>query len=243
MGESKRKAKMAKPRQFNKISLTERPDIPVVGGKLEPELLAQLKAEVLRQRDANPTPFNQGLAGMIREEYHFNPEKLPGMIGYIEDMFQTYCKHFGLYQDKVSCLGHLWANFQRKHEFNPIHNHTGAVSFTIWVQIPYDIAAEQAMFPNGTVNVTSNFAFVYSGTTEDIVTYNFPVQQDWEGMIVMWPSWLRHMVNPFYTSDGYRISLAGNIYVLGENYKCNSTDDPDEIIRQSMALQQQQQGR
>jgi hypothetical protein len=236
MGESKRKAKQPKPRQFNKIDLTERPDIPVMAGKLELGLLQAVRAEALRQRTANPQSFNHGLAGMIKEEYHFNPEAVPGLLTYIEEMYETYNRHFDLFGDKVSCLGHLWANFQKKHEFNPIHNHTGAVSFTMWIQIPYDLAAEQAQFPQGTVNVTSNFAFVYSGTTEDIVTYNFPVQKDWEGMIVMWPSWLRHMVNPFYTSDDYRISIAGNIYVLGENYKCNSSDDPDEIIRQTLAL-------
>ena len=237
MGESKRKAKQPRPRSFNRVDLLDNDSIPVMAGKLEPALLATLKAEILRQHAAAPTPANHGLAGMIREEYLFDPLPVPGFLAFIEEMYETYNQHFGLYGDKVSCLGHLWANFQKKHEFNPIHNHTGAVSFTVWVQIPYDIAAEQNLFPKGTVNVTSNFQFVYPGLTERIAMYNFPVARDWEGMIVMWPSWLMHTVYPFYTSDDYRISLAGNIYVLGENYKCVPTDDPDGIILQNLAAQ------
>ena len=237
MGESKRKAKQPRPRSFNRVDLLDNDSIPVMAGKLEPALLATLKAEILRQHAAAPTPANHGLAGMIREEYLFDPLPVPGFLAFIEEMYETYNQHFGLYGDKVSCLGHLWANFQKKHEFNPIHNHTGAVSFTVWVQIPYDIAAEQNLFPKGTVNVTSNFQFVYPGLTERIAMYNFPVARDWEGMIVMWPSWLMHTVYPFYTSDDSRISLAGNIYVLGENYKCVPTDDPDGIILQNLAAQ------
>ena len=31
----------------------------------------------------------------------------------------------------------LWVNFQRKHEFNPFHDHSGALSFVLCVKIPY----------------------------------------------------------------------------------------------------------
>ena len=234
MGESKRKAKQPKPRRFNSVNLLDNDSIPVMAGKLEFSLLSALKAEIVKQHADNPTPANHGLAGMIREEYLFDPTPVPGLFGYIEEMYETYNQHFKLFGDKTSCLSHLWANFQKKHEFNPIHNHTGAVSFTIWVQIPYDITEEQSLFPKGTVNVTSNFQFVYPGKTERIAMYNFPVERDWEG-ILMWPSWLMHTVYPFYTSDEYRISLAGNIYVLGENHKCVPTDDPDGIILQNLA--------
>ena len=34
-------------------------------------------------------------------------------------------------------LNGLWVNFQKKCEFQPIHNHTGQFSFVIWMDIPY----------------------------------------------------------------------------------------------------------
>ena len=32
----------------------------------------------------------------------------------------------------------FWVNYQNKHEFNPIQNHSGVYSFVIWLKIPYD---------------------------------------------------------------------------------------------------------
>ena len=39
-------------------------------------------------------------------------------------------------------LDKLWVNFQKKHEFNPIHNHFGAFSFACWINIPYNLDDE-----------------------------------------------------------------------------------------------------
>ena len=35
-------------------------------------------------------------------------------------------------------LTSLWVNYQKQHEFNPIHHHTGLFSFTVMMKIPYD---------------------------------------------------------------------------------------------------------
>jgi len=37
------------------------------------------------------------------------------------------------------------------------------------------------------------------------------VENGWEGRVVMFPAKLLHVVYPFYTSNGYRISIAGNL--------------------------------
>lgn len=235
MGEKKRRAQATVgKREFRQVLLADNDSIPVLTGKLEPELLSAFKSEIARQHGDGPTPFNQGLAGAIKEEYLYDTSRSPQLVSYIEEMYDTYSRYFNLYQDKIGCLSQLWVNFQRKHEFNPLHNHTGAVSFVCWVGIPYDIDAEMAISSSGTCNVTSNFQFVYPGKTERIAMHNFPVATEWEGTVLMWPSWMLHCVYPFYTSDGFRITVAGNIFVLGENYKTNPNDDPDEYIRQSL---------
>ena len=33
-------------------------------------------------------------------------------------------------------LTDLWVNYQYKHEFNPLHDHSGVYSFVIWMKIP-----------------------------------------------------------------------------------------------------------
>ena len=43
--------------------------------------------------------------------------------------------------DKISSelkLESLWVNYQKQHEFNPLHNHFGLISFVIWMKIPTD---------------------------------------------------------------------------------------------------------
>jgi Putative 2OG-Fe(II) oxygenase len=208
-------------RTFQHIALEDNDTIPVLAGNLEPELLAMIKEAVLKIKDDNPIAHNQHLAGAIKEEYTVKPAKIPELLYYLDEMYATYSHHFknipSIMKDiafesgaKVE-IGDFWVNFQKKHEFNPIHHHDGLVSFVLWIQIPFDIEKEKAMYNGGTINVTSQFQFVYPGLTNDIALKSFPVEKEWEGTILMFPSSLNHCVYPFYTSDDYRISLSGNL--------------------------------
>ena len=40
-------------------------------------------------------------------------------------------------QDRNVVLKSVWVNFQKKYEFNPLHDHTGIISFVIWIDVPY----------------------------------------------------------------------------------------------------------
>ena len=109
-------------------------------------------------------------------------------------------------------LSSCWVNFQQKHEFNPPHVHRGLMSFVIWIQIPYDIDKEEAHFPYITEgNKTSKFQFHYSDTLGIHRQIAINVNKDMEGVICLFPAGMMHSVNPFYTSDGFRISIAGNV--------------------------------
>ena len=217
-------------RDFKTVPLFDNSNISVLSGNLEAPLLKKLKEEVLKLRDNNPIPYNAGLAGAIKEEYIFDPTTVPGLGLFINHMYEVYRDHYKVFQGKESWLSPIWANYQRKHEFNPIHNHTGALSFVIWTQIPYNIEDELNVITTSTSNVTSQFQFVYPSMSNNIGMTNFPVAKTWEGTVLMFPSWLMHTVYPFYTSDDFRISVAGNLFVEGENYKSNPTDDPDRYI-------------
>lgn len=208
-------------RKFQHVVLEDSSDIPVLAGNLEPELLAGLKEILLKIKDDNPVAHNEQLAGAIKEEYTVDPSKVPELLHYLDEMYATYSNHFdkipsvvkgiSFDADTKTELGTLWVNFQKKHEFNPIHHHDGLISFVIWIKIPFDITKEQALYNRGTVNVTSQFQFVYPGLTNDIVLKSFPVEKEWEGTVLMFPASLNHCVYPFYTSDDYRISMSGNL--------------------------------
>ncbi len=106
-----------------------------------------------------------------------------------------------------------WINFQKKHEFNPRHIHTGNYSFVLWIQIPYDLEEELklANCVNTKLKHNSLFCFSYLNKFGNTVDNPLPIDKTWEGTMILFPSNLEHQVYPFFTSDDYRISISGNL--------------------------------
>jgi hypothetical protein len=106
----------------------------------------------------------------------------------------------------------LWVNFQKKTEFNPLHNHSGVYSFVLWLDIPYTYEEEN----NRESSIESNkpvagcFEFVYP-SMEGIDTMTIPVDKTYNGVLAVFRSNTKHLVYPFYTSDDYRITVSGNV--------------------------------
>ena len=110
----------------------------------------------------------------------------------------------------------MWANFQKKFEFNPIHFHSGLFSFIVFLQIPYDLEEEDKVFPyvHHTGKATSRLSFLvthghsYLTGVRDI---RINVDKSFEGKMLLFPASLQHLVYPFYTSEDYRITVSGNL--------------------------------
>jgi hypothetical protein len=130
----------------------------------------------------------------------------------IEKAFsQVYTKDqvFGKPADPV--LGPLWVNFQKKYEFNPLHNHSGMFSFVIWMKIPYDWRDEKELpwvKGSNSEETVGNFVLV----DPSMSNHAFFMDKTMEGHCVFFPSNFYHMVYPFYTSDEERVSISGNIF-------------------------------
>jgi len=200
-----------------------------VSQKFTDEELAPIKEEIaLIQKDfSKADPFQYGLAGHIQNEY-----KLTKSFGQLEKLLfplvQAYNQEYPIYYGNMQnatdvltpiLLGKAWVNFQKKLEFNPHHDHSGLFSFVLWINIPYDLEEERKVFPQftdtGRDSKTSCFEFVYTDTTGRIRPHLLHIDKNYEGMCVLFPSSVPHQVYPFYTSDGYRISISGNFYLKG----------------------------
>ena len=106
----------------------------------------------------------------------------------------------------------LWVNFQKKAEFNPIHFHNPSIlSFVFWLKVPYAHADEVANYCPSRCEEVGCFNFHFLSTLGELKKFTFPVDETWEGKFILFPGALNHSINPFYTSDGIRISVAGNI--------------------------------
>jgi hypothetical protein len=163
------------------------------------------------------------LAGNIKEEWNMD-QSIPLFNSYILNLINK--SHFHLNylkterkkfsdENKVPLLqlSHFWVNFQKKYEFNPVHNHSGLFSFVIFVQIPYDLKKELGEGPGSLSN--SNFTSCLQfhttnilGRHQDEVVY---IDKSYEGGIYFFNAETMHCVYPFFTSDDYRITVSGNV--------------------------------
>lgn len=159
------------------------------------------------------TRFNQGLAGHLNNEYHLFECKsyienllLPLVNEYKNRFPHFYCKSGPYFLDNV------WVNYQKKHEFNPVHYHYGIFSFALWLKMPYYVEDEYNTFPHiiAGENITASFCFQYTDALGEIQRYPIPADKTCENKLVFFPAKMRHFVNPFYSSDEYRISVSGN---------------------------------
>ena len=124
---------------------------------------------------------------------------------------QVYTKDRSFGKPANPVLGPLWVNFQKKYEFNPLHDHGGMFSFVIWMKIPYDYENEKELpwvKGSNSEQTVGNFALVDRSMHSQI----FFMNKDIEGHCVFFPSNFYHMVYAFYTSDEERVSISGNIF-------------------------------
>ena len=166
---------------------------------------------------------NTHLIGHLKEEYK--------IVNFSED-FERYIINCSLQQpvyntwqglsinseNRPIYLDNLWVNYQKKYEFNPPHDHSGFVSFIIFVKIPYDLNEEEKCYPylgktSRTTNHTSKLSFLNVGSDGIIKVDPIDVDKSFEGKMLMFSAKQMHEVYPFYTSDDYRITVSGNLKI------------------------------
>jgi hypothetical protein len=188
--------------------------LPVNLFKILKEKILLLKGKVQNQ---------QKLAGNIEEEWSLN-ESIPFFEKYffslinknnyhLNSLLREQRKFKDINKTPLLQLMNLWVNFQKKHEFNPIHNHSGLFSFIIFVQIPYNLNQELKNGPGrlSNSNFSSCLQFHFTdlfGRPKNDIVY---VDKTYEGGVYFFNAETMHCVYPFFTSDDYRISVSGNI--------------------------------
>jgi len=174
---------------------------------------------------------NTKLIGNIEEQYLMdfrNQINLYKLETYLRGLASIYEKKFNY----MSCMGNrsmsldqgmsfdlrlrnCWVNFMKKYEFNPIHNHSGLYSFNIFVKIPYDLKKEfdSPRTQNKDQRFPGCFSFYCGNGLGEFVPHVIHADKEWEQVILLFPSITQHCVYPFYTSDDYRITVSGNLYL------------------------------
>ena len=207
---------------FYKLPLTTS-DIGIKSTYLRIQTPEKYKKAFSKLVDSIQDNFNQHkeskahelLAGQIRHEYFVSlPDELYTFISDAMVLFNENNTHvfdslkmMNQGQDLEIENDAVWINFQQKHEYNPIHNHSGVLSWVYYHKVPYLLEEEDKYF-NDPAKTQYNGRFVFY---PEIGTFaELDIDNKHEGTFIMFPSELHHTVYPFYTSDEYRITVAGN---------------------------------
>ena len=198
------------------------PNVGVVEGQLPKDIVDNLW-KLIEEARKKPDDMKPELAGNISSSLRLDVNS-PLMEDFIKNVIPIYIEHtiksYGLpwrvksKEGQVWSLESLWVNFQKKHEFNPPHDHDGVYSFVIWMQIPTSYE-EQKKLPicaeSNAHGSISNFGFHYTNSLGNVSQFFYNMEKEAEGYMVMFPSEMKHEVFPFYENDGERISISGNI--------------------------------
>jgi hypothetical protein len=137
-------------------------------------------------------------------------EKLlaPYIFHYLES-FSTHKLYLVNKTTSSLVLEKLWVNFQSKHEFVFVHQHSGLLSFVIWVDIPYIMSEEHG---NACQNKSCSgaFEFLFAHALRSVNSYRIEADKSYNLHMILFPSALAHTVYPFFSSNEYRVSVAGN---------------------------------
>lgn len=194
--------------------------------KMPADVLSAVKKDIENiQTTADPTQkIVKSLAGHIETQKYLE-HSAKQLEPYILEMAVQYILSWN-YNKEIfsshSCekplefiLDKIWINFQKKYEFNPLHDHCGIFSFVSWIQIPYDLQDEMNMphVVNSNNPLASSFNFVFTNVLGSIQSLPFFPNNECEGTILFFPSKFKHLVYPFFTSDCNRISISGNLFL------------------------------
>ena len=185
--------------------------------------------EIYRIKNNSQTSkWNSRLAGNIEKEYKLSDNLNKQLEEIILPSCEIYLNQRPEFTKSISTLTEnapfsistSWVNFQKKYEFNPIHNHSGLFSFVIWLQIPYDIKDEMNLswVKESNSPCAGQFQFITKSFTGDIKIITLECSRETENTMLFFPSTMHHCVYPFYTSDDERITISGNIFFDNTKY-------------------------
>ena len=162
--------------------------------------------------DKKGSSYKNSLVGDIDNSFSLKDVEGRFKHSVLFPLIDSYRKKYGNYYDGGRPLVGMefdwWVNYQKEGQYNPLHYHSGAYSFVIWMKIPTESDEQNLDSPSGT---RSNFYFNYINATGGIEKYEYRMSKKLEGCMLLFPSALNHIVYPFYNCSEDRVSVSGNV--------------------------------
>jgi len=179
----------------------------------------------------NEQKANNFLVGDIKEEFYFRLEHAEEIMNGIYPDIHNFIEwwHSELTKNPLNEentlpkykleLQSLWCNLQKAGEYNPVHNHSGDISFVFYPHIPDELQHEETEI-NSFIPGAINFHFgdkqsnsLVHDLAIDLTPIDCHLHLPKTGELFIFPSWLKHSVFAFKTPDIIRWSIAGNVFI------------------------------
>ena len=167
------------------------------------------------------------LAGALKSQEGFSDYTRYNIFHILSKYFYIYTTHSMLdhaemienenfsmneMHDKLHCSS-MWINHMVAGEYNPLHSHSGEMSFVLYTELPEGIWSEiETTFEESLKRVPpGSIEFRYGTTNRHIlkcITNKIFIPH--VGDLFIFPNYLEHQVYPFQ-SDGTRVSISGNL--------------------------------
>jgi len=189
----------------------------------------------------NNKDFSDQLVGQINRDTKSAQLKFPHkddevgemVAGLLQKLGQTYIKNVvekeGILSSKntVVTTESMWTVHSYEGDYNPLHDHGTAtpigLSCILYLKVPDQIKAlpnpaEEFYGLNSSSGSTDGFTyFVWGNHGMRDINMLRPATEEYvkpeEGVLLMFPSWLRHSVNPFF-GEGERRTFSANMNVI-----------------------------
>jgi hypothetical protein len=199
---------------MNNIDL---PNFGILLADIPKDLLKEIKKEVkdIKSRKKYTTGIS---SNKIAKHYSLLKTK-PKLDEFLKICLNEYEKRYNYILDHASktlnrknidiIFTEAWFNIQKKGEFLSNHFHDGILSYSLWIDIPFENNLDET---NEKFN--SCFELMYTNIIGKIVSKKIFVDKSWEGKIILFPSTIVHCVYPFFKTKGDRVSVSGNMVIV-----------------------------
>lgn len=154
---------------------------------------------------------SHNLAGHVNQQLTFSREDSEQIYTHVKKYFDTFTNYcFG--QEAELNLSAMWINHMKDGDHNPLHTHSGHISFVLYTCVSDELKLEQSQSCSRTC-LPGSISFLYGQSLPSTT----PIQPIWmhnftpnAGDIFIFPTYLNHIVYPFKSKGFHRSSISGN---------------------------------
>lgn len=172
--------------------------------------------ELLQKGKKTRTDHRSELVGFIEKEFKYTEFDKSWFVNNFKQYMLKHMEFLRKWHSKpfqVNLrLNNLWINFMNSGESNPLHVHTGDLTFVIYLQIPEELKEENKQYKGTDDGGPGSIKFINDLKNEKLCISRHSIFPK-ENECFIFPASLNHMVSSFKTK-AERISVSGNFYFI-----------------------------